>query len=41
MTGSGPSVFGIFSEKEEAERACKKISSKVEGSSRVFVAENI
>lgn len=41
MTGSGPSVFGIFSEKDEAEKVCKKISSKLEGSCRVFVAENI
>lgn len=41
MTGSGPSVFGIFSEKEEAEKVSKKISSKLERSCRVFVTENI
>lgn len=39
MTGSGPAVFGIFSEREEAEKVAKKLSSHTDW--RVFVAENI
>lgn len=40
MTGSGPTVFGIFSTREAAEMACKKIMAKAPDY-RVFVAENI
>lgn len=40
MTGSGPTVFGIFSDREKAEKTCKKISSLGEKKWRVFVAEN-
>jgi 4-diphosphocytidyl-2-C-methyl-D-erythritol kinase len=40
MTGSGPSVFGIFSDRETAEKAYKKLSSKEENY-RIFLAENI
>lgn len=40
MTGSGPTVFGIFANKEAAEEACAKIKAKV-SDCRVFLAENI
>lgn len=40
MTGSGPSVFGIFSNKETAEAASKKVGSAMDDC-RVFVAENL
>ncbi len=40
MTGSGPTVFGIFSTKEDAESACKKIQTRY-NDCKVFVAENI
>lgn len=40
MTGSGPTVFGIYSTNEEADEACKKISKHVP-ECRVFFAENI
>lgn len=40
MTGSGPTVFGVFSDKETADKAFKKISSK-EANWKVFVAETI
>lgn len=40
MTGSGPSVFGIFSSKETAEAASKKVGSAMDDC-RVFVAENL
>jgi len=40
MTGSGPTVFGIYSTREQAEVACNKIKAKV-GDCRVFLAENI
>lgn len=41
MTGSGPTVFGIFPDKEKAERAMRKIAQKADGQWRVFQAENI
>ena len=41
MTGSGPSVFGIFADEETAQKAAKKLSSKAEATWRVFVAETI
>ncbi len=41
MTGSGPSVFGIFSDKETADKAYKKILGKSDGKWKVFQAENI
>lgn len=40
MTGSGPTVFGIYSTLEEAESASRKIQNKLTDC-RVFVAENI
>ena len=40
MTGSGPSVFGIFPNQEVAEKAVEKISKHV-SDCRVFLAENI
>ncbi len=40
MTGSGPSVFGIFADREKAEKISKKLGSMGEGRWRVFVAEN-
>ncbi|MBF0105968.1 MAG: 4-(cytidine 5'-diphospho)-2-C-methyl-D-erythritol kinase [Deltaproteobacteria bacterium] len=40
MTGSGPSVFGIFPNKIVAEIACNKIKSKI-SDCRIFLAENI
>lgn len=40
MTGSGPTVFGIYSTIEEAETASRKIQNKF-SDYRVFVAENI
>ncbi len=40
MTGSGPTVFGIYATLEEAQAACTKISQNVP-ECRVFVAENI
>lgn len=41
MTGSGPSVFGIFADKEAAEKAYKRLSNRGMGEHRVFIAENI
>lgn len=41
MTGSGPTVFGIFADKEAAEKAQKRLVQKGEGQWQVFVAENI
>lgn len=40
MTGSGPTVFGIYPNKDLAEIACKKIQAKI-SECRVFLAENI
>ena len=40
MTGSGPTVFGIYLNKDIAEIACKKIQAKV-SDCKVFLAENI
>lgn len=42
MTGSGPSVFGIFSDKEKAEKAFKKLQVKAEENNwRIFLTENL
>lgn len=41
MTGSGPTVFGIFADKDKADKACKKLESKSDGRWKVFLAENI
>jgi 4-diphosphocytidyl-2C-methyl-D-erythritol kinase len=42
MTGSGPTVFGIFSEKKDASKAYKKVRSMVsERGWRVLRAESI
>lgn len=41
MTGSGPTVFGIFADKETAEKAHKRLSQKGEGQWQVFMAENV
>ncbi|MBI2339443.1 MAG: 4-(cytidine 5'-diphospho)-2-C-methyl-D-erythritol kinase [Deltaproteobacteria bacterium] len=41
MTGSGPSVFGIFADEEQAVRAAKKLSQKANVAWRVFIAETI
>lgn len=42
MTGSGPSVFGIFSDKDQADKAYKKMMGKsTEGNWKVFLAENV
>ena len=40
MTGSGPTVFGIFPTREIAEAACGKIQAKVTDC-RIFLAENL
>lgn len=40
MTGSGPTVFGIYPNRELAEIAAKKIQTKI-SDCRVFLAENI
>ncbi len=40
MTGSGPSVFGIFADREKAEKVGKKLTGLGEGKWRVFVTEN-
>lgn len=40
MTGSGPTVFGIYASKEEAESAQQKIAAHIK-ECRVFFAENI
>lgn len=40
MTGSGPTVFGIYATKEQAELACKKIRIKM-ADCKVFLAENV
>ena len=41
MTGSGPIVFGIFPDKEKAEKAAKKVQTHGDTKWRVFVAENV
>lgn len=41
MTGSGPSVFGIFPDRESAEKAQKKCVARGNGEWKVFVAETI
>ena len=41
MTGSGPSVFGIFADREAAEKAYKRLVHKGNGDTRVFMAENV
>lgn len=40
MTGSGPSVFGIYPTKEVAEEAFERISQRISGC-KIFLAENI
>lgn len=40
MTGSGPSVFGIYANKEAAEAACVKMQSAITDC-RIFMTENI
>lgn len=41
MTGSGPSVFGIFQDKATAEEAASRLEGRSDGKYRVFVAETI
>jgi len=42
MTGSGPCVFGIFSDKEKAEKAFKKLQPKAEERNwKIFLTENL
>ena len=38
MSGSGPTVFGIFTDKEKAENACKEIAGE-QLAKQVFVTE--
>lgn len=41
MTGSGPSVFGIFSDKDSALKALKRLASRGKKKWQVFFAENV
>lgn len=41
MTGSGPSVFGVFNDKDEAQKAHDVIQAKAKPGWRVFCAESI
>lgn len=41
MTGSGPTVFGIFSDKNSLAKAFEKIGKKSKEGWRVFMAENL
>jgi len=41
MTGSGPSVFGIFPDRPTAEKAISKMSAKADKGWRFFHAENL
>lgn len=41
MTGSGPTVFGIFSDKPKLEKAYEKMEKKVKDGWQVFMAENL
>ncbi len=41
MTGSGPTVFGIFTDKIKLARAFEKVNKKAKKSWKVFMAENL
>ncbi len=41
MTGSGPTVFGIFAEKTKLVKAYEKMSQKIKDGWMVFMAENL
>ena len=41
MTGSGPTVFGIFAEKAKLVKAYEKMSQKIKDGWMVFMAENL
>lgn len=41
MTGSGPTVFGLFSDKNKLQKAYEKLGRKAKEGWRIFMAENI
>ncbi len=41
MSGSGPTVFGVFHSREDAERAYRTLESKVAPPARIFLAEGL
>ncbi len=41
MTGSGPTVFGMFSDKAKLEKAYEKMEKKMDKGWKVFMAENL
>jgi 4-diphosphocytidyl-2-C-methyl-D-erythritol kinase len=41
MTGSGPTVFGIFSDRVKLEKAYEKMEKKAKGEWQIFMAENL
>ena len=38
MSGSGPTVFGIFEEEEKAQRACRRLRERADGT-QVFLTQ--
>ena len=41
MTGSGPTVFGIFSDKLMLEKAYEKMEKRARDGWQIFMAENL
>jgi 4-diphosphocytidyl-2-C-methyl-D-erythritol kinase len=41
MSGSGPTVFGVFYSRGEAERAYEALAEEIKGSARIFLAKGL
>lgn len=41
MSGSGPTVFGVFYSRDEAERAYERLAPGIKGPARIFLAEGL
>lgn len=41
MSGSGPTVFGVFRSRDEAERAYKSLAPDIKGAARIFLAKGL
>ncbi|MBI2401060.1 MAG: 4-(cytidine 5'-diphospho)-2-C-methyl-D-erythritol kinase, partial [Deltaproteobacteria bacterium] len=41
MSGSGPTVFGVFHSRDEAERAYNSLASDIKGATRIFLAKGL